>query len=271
MSNFFQPKPQNIIQPYTFMDLDDTLFQTLRKMHTWHMETENLVCSVVDKSDNPLSFFNQKQANYFNWLLHTTELIPVTARDSHEIKRVKLPFYSWKILTHGAIIVQPNGECLASWQQHIQSKLQSLQTKLIHIFQQIQQIKQKHNLLLKLTQHQENFNNDTLNIYLSIKHQHKNHQALQDFIKYFIDSYPNFHHDFYYHINANNLAILPHAIHKQHAVKFLLNHYLDKHRPNFGFGDSLADLPFLQLLDWYGTPCRGQLHQTIQKNVLGHV
>ncbi|WP_332835935.1 hypothetical protein [Psychrobacter sp. KH172YL61] len=56
------------------------------------------------------------------------------------------------------------------------------------------------------------------------------------------------------HVNANNLAILPHAVHKRHAVQFLLDNHLDHQRPSFGFGDSLADLPFCSCLT--GTVCQ---------------
>ena len=58
---------------------------------------------------------------------------------------------------------------------------------------------------------------------------------------------------------------MPHTVHKKHAVAFLLDSYLDQSRPSFGFGDSLADLPFLQLLDWYGTPNHGQLHDKVSE------
>nr|WP_241878871.1 hypothetical protein [Psychrobacter sp. PraFG1]UNK05478.1 hypothetical protein MN210_00575 [Psychrobacter sp. PraFG1] len=54
--------------------------------------------------------------------------------------------------------------------------------------------------------------------------------------------------DFYIHSNANNLAILPKGIHKRHAVAYLLEQHLDHARPSFGFGDSLADLPFCSSL-----------------------
>ena len=129
---FFKPNP-DIIKPYALMDLDDTLFQTQRKIDAWNLPTaeiENLVCATVNKQDEPLSFMSQRQVSFFNWLLASTDLIVVTARDRSEIKRVKLPFDSWQVLTHGAIILTADGQLLSAWQQHMYSKLAPLQDKL---------------------------------------------------------------------------------------------------------------------------------------------
>ena len=276
---FFQANA-NITKPYALMDLDDTLFQTQRKIDTWKLPTSeaaNLVCASVNKQGEPLSFMTQRQANFFNWLLTSTELIVVTARDRHEIKRVKLPFNSWQVLTHGAIILNPDGERQRQWQQHMYDALTPLQDKL----NQLSQLFNKHSSTddshLKFTPHSDVFNNGVVNdttneasgnnsdeeliIYLAIKHAQKDHQALIALAAQLPKLVRDFDKYFYVHVNANNLAILPHVVHKQHAVQFLLDQHLDQMRPSFGFGDSLADLPFLQRLDWYGMPNHGQLHE----------
>ena len=51
--SFFQASP-DIIKPYALMDLDDTLFQTQRKIDAWNLpasKAENLVCASVNKSE----------------------------------------------------------------------------------------------------------------------------------------------------------------------------------------------------------------------------
>lgn len=265
---FFQPN-QTVIKPYALMDLDDTLFQTQRKIHLWQLDSEHLTTASVNKQGEPLSFFTQKQANFFNWLSQSCELIPVTARDTDEICRVKLPFHSWQILTHGAIILDPTGKIYPEWQTIMQDSLQKVQDKLQRICQQIETYNQQQNLGLKLTIHQATFA-QPLNIYLAIKQQQKNEQLLASFAtqlpNLLATTLNDFTDNFYIHINANNLAILPNVVHKRHATAFLLKQ-LDKHRPCFGFGDSLADLAFLQQLDWYGTPNHGQLHEHISQNL----
>lgn len=261
MTDFFQPETA-MIKPYALMDLDDTLFQTLRKIEAWQLPTDGLVVATVDKKNAPLSFFTQKQRHFFNWLSQSTELIPVTARDTTEILRVKLPFASWRILTHGAVIVAPSQQVCPVWQRLIAGQLLPLQAKLAQLAVQLADFDQ-----LRITLHAEQFRVDDqsveLKVYIAIKHQQKDHTALIDFAAQLPALLPNLADDFYIHVNANNLAILPHVVNKYHAMRFLLDYHLDNNRPCFGFGDSLADLPFLQLLDWYGTPNRGQLHEAI--------
>ena len=270
---FFQSS-LNIIKPYALMDLDDTLFQTQRKIDAWKLPTtdpENLICASINKQGEPLSFMSQRQATFFNWLLASTELIAVTARDRQEIKRVKLPFNSWQVLTHGAIILMPDGELLSTWQQHMYDALAPLQDKLNQLSEVFANHSKGANSQLVFTPHNDTFisgkisysgsNKHKLIIYLAIKHAQKNHQALKELAAQLPILVPDFDTHFYVHVNANNLAILPHAVHKRHAVQFLLEQHLDHQRPSFGFGDSLADLPFLQLLDWYGMPNHGQLHE----------
>ena len=265
---FFQTN-LDITKPYALMDLDDTLFQTQRKIDAWDLptaKTENLVCATVNKQGEPLSFMTQRQAVFFNWLLTSTELIVVTARDRSEIKRVKLPFDSWQVLTHGAIILDKDGTLQAQWQQRMHSQLAPLQDKLQQLSQLFANHSRNDNSQLVFTPHIDSFNDGTVNeeltIYLAIKHAEKDHKALVELAKKLPTLIRDFEQDFYVHVNANNLAILPHAVHKRHAVQFLLDNHLDSQRPSFGFGDSLADLPFLQLLDWYGMPNHGQLHDS---------
>lgn len=285
---FFKSTP-TIIKPYAFMDLDDTLFQTQRKIDGWDLPTANkdrLVCASVNKKNEPLSMMTVRQQAFFNWLRLSTELIVVTARDRQEIKRVKLPFNSWQVLTHGAVILHGSGESLTAWQQKMGTVLTPLQDKLYKLVDVIEDYNQTQGGDLKLALHHDEFiepeqavnSVKTLNqplyvpdhtlsemlIYIAVKHRKKDHQALQDFGNWLLAVYPELKSDFYIHSNANNLAILPHGIHKRHAVAFLLEHHLDDMRPSFGFGDSLADLPFLQLLDWYGTPNHGQVHDHIR-------
>ncbi|MEN8626305.1 HAD hydrolase family protein [Psychrobacter proteolyticus] len=276
MTTSFFKANSDINKPYALMDLDDTLFQTQRKIDAWDLPTterETLVCATVNKQDEPLSFMSQRQAIFFNWLLASTELIVVTARDRSEIKRVKLPFDSWQVLTHGAIILTSDGALLSSWQQHMYSKLAPLQDKLNQLSELFTSHSQSEQSHLVFTPHIDSFNNgstdEELTIYLAIKHAQKDHQALVDLAEKLPTLIRDFDQDFYVHVNANNLAILPHAVHKRHAVQFLLEHHLDHQRPSFGFGDSLADLPFLQLLDWYGMPNHGQLHEQYQSKSSG--
>ncbi|MDO4895719.1 MAG: hypothetical protein Q3971_00030 [Moraxella sp.] len=245
------------IKPYTLMDLDDTLFQTKRKLTDIN---QPLITASHNKQDKPLSFFTRKQAHFFYWLHAHTTLIPVTARDRAEFARVKLPFDNLKVLTHGAVILDKENKPLPAWEKHIATPLSALQSTLYTTLSTLQDLGDD----FIITPHSDEFMGTDLMIYLAIKHRQKDHKTLSRLANKLM-TMPNIEQDFYVHINANNLAILPHFIHKRHAVAFLKSHYLPNTTPMFGFGDSLADLPFLSLLDWYGTPNRGQLHNLIQQ------
>lgn len=246
-------KTNHLQKPYALMDLDDTLFQTKRKLDN---PDDGVVVASVDKQGKALSFFTQKQAHFFHWLHTHTTLIPVTARDRAEIERVKLPFESYKILTHGAVILDKDNKSVREWELAMFERLWQTQTILQNLLDRLSP------LPFTITPHSDEFLGNTLTIYVAIKDPQKNHQALIELAKTLPTLMADFDEHFYVHVNANNLAILPHAVHKKHATAFLLAR-LNQDLPKFGFGDSLADLPFLQLLDWYGTPNRGQLHQAI--------
>ncbi len=258
-------RPCPMIAPYALMDLDDTLFQTQRKIEAWQLPTQGLVTATVNKQGEPLSFFTKKQAQFFAWLQHSTELIPVTARDTAEILRVKLVFSSWQVLSHGAVILTPHGQPLTTWQQQMRTRLLPAQPPLQQIIAWLTRQQQEDWLV---TPHYDYFGEDKLMIYVAVKHRHKSSQALTQLAASISNEFKDFNHHFYTHVNANNLAILPHVVDKKHAVHWLQLHHLDPQRASFGFGDSLADLGFLQQLDWYGTPKRGQLHDTISEAIL---
>lgn len=259
----FLKNNQVSIKPYALMDLDDTLFQTKRKLNPIDDNDDTLIIASINKKGEPLSFFTQKQAHFFYWLNYHTTLIPVTARDRAEIQRVKLPFNSIQVLTHGAVIIE-NGNVNKKWEVTLFSELFHYQTVLNTLYDKLLTL----NKPITITPHFDVFCESNLMIYLAIKHNNKDHNALNKLA----DELPNLFKDwginfadFYVHCNANNLAILPNCVHKKNAVAFLKATYFKDNVPSFGFGDSLADLPFLTLLDWYGTPNKGQLHEHFNK------
>lgn len=260
MNHTLFTQPAVCPRPYALMDLDDTLFQTKRKLAQGYPSSDGLTVATLDKQGEALSFFTKKQAQWFAWLSQTTELIPVTARDTQEIKRVKLPFHSWQVLTHGAVIIQPDGKPLSVWQSIMAQKLRPLQPTILQLHETL--MSEFSALALRYTLHREMLGDEELIVYLAIKHADKDHTVLLDLAKR-LPTVTGFSQNFYAHVNANNLAILPYAVNKCFAVGFLQDGILDPLRPSFGFGDSLTDLPFLQRLDWYGTPNKGQLHDAI--------
>lgn len=76
-------------KPVVLSDLDDTLFQTRRKMVD-ELALEPFRTGAVDRTLNPRSFMTEEQSMLVDWLLEQAELIPVTARGTEEISRVRI-------------------------------------------------------------------------------------------------------------------------------------------------------------------------------------
>lgn len=242
-------------KPLFLVDLDDTLFQTKRKM-TQELGQEPVRVGALDRSLTPRSFMNQKQAMLVDWLLECSELIPVTARGTDEIARVEIPFRSWQITTHGAVILQPNGQPDAGWQQHI---LDALAPYTAHLLE----LERVCNAVLKEQQVDGwvriNHEYDGQPVYLVMKHSNSNHieetYAVADEVAKHIDL-----SGYYVHRNGNNIAWLPHCIEKGKATAYLLKTLQETSgtRPVIGLGDSLSDHRFLTLCDFWGMPSTSQ-------------
>jgi len=69
----------------------------------------------------------------------------------------------------------------------------------------------------------------------------------------------------YWHLNGNNLAVLPKIINKESAVSYLINGYKQQHLEllTFGAGDSKTDAPFMALCDYALIPKNTQLFNAL--------
>ncbi len=110
------------IKPVILSDLDDTLFQTKRKM-TQEQALTPFRAGAVDRTLQPRSFMTEEQAMLTDWLLAHVDLIPVTARGTEELRRVTIPFRSYAITTHGAVILRPDGSPEPGWQSEMLTAL----------------------------------------------------------------------------------------------------------------------------------------------------
>lgn len=93
-------------RPISFVDLDDTLFQTHRRLNP----DDSFTLASTDKEGKPLGYMSQSQQALWAWLNDTTCVIPVTARDAAALARVTLPFKAGAICCHGAVILDKDGK-----------------------------------------------------------------------------------------------------------------------------------------------------------------
>lgn len=257
---------QNTIRPVVFPDLDDTLFQTKRKMID-ELDQTPVRVGALDRSLAPRSFMNEEQALLVDWLLANADVIPVTARGTEEYARVKIPFNSWAITTHGAVIISPDGVYDVNWQEHIEAELSSYYKRLVDLQAAITQLMAERGIDAWA---RINYEYDGIPVYLVMKHTDSikldELYAIGDEIEKIFGT-----EGFYVHRNGNNIAWLPNCIEKGKATRYLLNKLRAERGtfPTIGLGDSLTDFSFLKLCSWYGIPSKSQFSSAIKDRVFG--
>lgn len=237
-------------RPLVFVDLDDTLFQTARKMG----EGERFPAT-IDVDGNPNGYMSPVQKQFIEWLLATADVVPVTARSVEAYSRVQLPFTHGAICAHGGVILSPDNVVDEVWNTRMTGELAHVQGRLDGLCATTLQIGEELGYSLRGWVVEE----IGLKHYIVTKHNEKDdavlHAVLDEVRKRdLLDG-------LYVHGNGNNLAFLPHALRKQRAVQEWIDRDVAIHgeRPRMGFGDSISDLGFMTECHWWATPRRGQL------------
>ncbi|AFI91894.1 hypothetical protein [Pectobacterium parmentieri] len=253
-------------KPVIFSDLDDTLFQTRRKMVN-ELALEPYRTGALDPSLTPRSFMTEEQAMLVDWMLEYAELIPVTARGTEEIARVTIPFRSWAVTTHGAVILTPEGEPEPVWKAQILTALAPYAEQLHTMQHGITALMAERNIngWARI-----NYEYGKTPIYLVMKHRDSTKiEELYTIADEIEQRYPT--QGFYLHRNSNNVAWLPEPVEKGRAVTYLLNKLRAERGtfPVIGLGDSLSDHRFMTLCTWYGLPRQSQFAEAIARRIFG--
>lgn len=248
------------VKPVFLADLDDTLFQTKRKM-VGLLAAEPVRVGALDRNLSPLSFMSQEQSMMVDFLIAHTDLIPVTARSTDEFARVQLPFKSYAITTHGAVLLRQDGSVDTEWQSQMMEQLERYQARLAAL-------QARADYLIEgagfdaFTRMMREY--DGTLIYLNIKHRDKTKvNEIYNIGSILRDEFAE--DGFYIHQNSNNVAILPACVEKGQAAEFLLRRLREERGvfPTLGLGDSLTDFSFMRLCSWFGMPRQSQFATAI--------
>ncbi|MGB1237464.1 MAG: hypothetical protein ACPG4U_04585 [Pseudomonadales bacterium] len=231
-----------------FTDIDDTLIQTERKCP----QGEPLAVTAVDKQGAPASFSTPAQQCFFDWSA-AQHLIPVTGRNKQALDRVALNFTSYKVIDHGAIVLDQNDLPDPQWMDAIRAQSERwqgiLQDYLARVAQQIET--QKLSLRCRIISDYE------VPCYISIKGEPGDLLKLKTLGEDFAALEDNAR----VHVNGNNMALLAPYSCKKRAVEFIQQRLVERERAVLfiGAGDSSSDLPFMQACHFQVIPSTSQI------------
>jgi hypothetical protein len=242
-------------RPLALADLDDTLFQTARKMQ----EGTPRHAATLDVDGQPNGYMSTLQKSFVEWLLSSTDVVPVTARSVEAFSRVKLPFTHGAVCSHGGVILGPDGKLDQEWQAHMRGILADFQSRLPDLSAETLSIGKELGISLRGWVVEE----EGLRNYVVTKHNESNDEVLKTVLAEV--QARGLLEGMHIHANSNNLAFLPASLSKRVAVQELLrrDREVNGERPVLGFGDSITDLGFMDECHMWATPARSQLAKLV--------
>ena len=246
--------------PLMLVDLDDTLFQTHRRI----TPEADFKMVTTDKQGQALAYMNPIQQHFVQWLLHSTHVIPVTARCAEALSRVHLPFQYGAVCSHGGTVLNADLSVNTEWHGQMQQALQPYQTRQEALIEAVQQHSRHFGSIRTWVVEDQG-----LGLYVVAKQNTENDNPYApNFLPQLLNGLDaNLLSGFYFHLNGNNLALIPQPVSKANAARFLLQQLTIQQRPILGYGDSLSDVEFLNLCHWWGMPNHSQLNRWVKHNL----
>jgi len=244
-------------RPLVFVDLDDTLFQTARKMPA----DTSRIPATLDVNGQPNGYMSPTQQALVDWLLGTADVVPVTARSVEAYSRVRIPFVHGAICSHGGVMLAADGALDPAWHARMSRVLGDFHRRLPALSETTLGIGAALGYSLRGWVVEE----EGLRHYVVTKHNESTDAVLTEVLaevraRGLLDG-------MHVHGNGNNLAFLPEGLTKRLAVEEWLrrDREMNGERPVLGFGDSLTDLGFMDLCHLWATPARSQLAQRVKE------
>lgn len=249
---------------YIFTDLDDTLFQTLRKCDVPPDCTPDIATSyglapaALSLNGEPMSFMTQQQ-QYLLGLFADASIIPVTARNLDAFNRVRLPFPHGAVLNYGGTVLLPDGNEDLSWKAHIMSCLEPFQRFLHEGIARLTAAAESMRLPVRM----RIIGTNDCGFYVVVKNVAPTNCFLGK-IRREGETIFNAGAGWCVHQNDNNLAFIPAVLNKAYAVKHIIDQRIRPLGNDFltiGMGDSLVDLRFMNECHYSIVPSTSQIQK----------
>ena len=241
----------NDLSPIVFADLDDTLFQTARKMS--EPAVEGRLASRATNGSH--SYMTEAQEGMVRWLLDTTRLIPTTARSSEVLGRTTIPFKDYKITSNGGAILTPEGAHDPAWASHVETVSRQHAEAFAALQAAVADLVAGGAVRSWLVYEQ------STPVFFLAKISAGTSESVLDDAE--VRCRGAVGTDLLFHRNSRNLSFTPNGLAKVDAVKELMDRLPDTDkRPIWGMGDSVSDLPFMRLCHMMVAPSNSQITQT---------
>nr|VFK31200.1 MAG: HAD-superfamily hydrolase, subfamily IIB [Candidatus Kentron sp. MB]VFK34672.1 MAG: HAD-superfamily hydrolase, subfamily IIB [Candidatus Kentron sp. MB]VFK76827.1 MAG: HAD-superfamily hydrolase, subfamily IIB [Candidatus Kentron sp. MB] len=233
-----------------FMDLDNTIFQTLRK------NPDGVIPATKSAFTDKGSYMTQAQGVLFE-LFHESEkviVIPTTARDLEQYNNTLLSNSSkieTAILYFSGMIIEKGRE-ERQWRQQIRRSYQALERPIFRLYREAAEIIDDCPLFVL-------YNVD--DYYVSVKARHECEISRREDVFSRLRSIKT--EEYYIHQNGRALSFLPKFLDKKFAVQYLI----EKYQPDMtlGIGDSLTDLSFMSVCDFQMFPKNTQIETLLSE------
>ena len=244
-----------------FLDLDDTILQTAPKCPPDQL----LHPAAVDRTGAALSFMTPGQQRLLDLWMAQGTVIPVTGRTEDALARVLIPFNSWRITHHGAVIRQPDGQLPPWWSVEVEPHLRQAQPALQMLAEDLERNAAAAGY--RVSRHQVSLPDaEPCVTYLSVKAQAD--ETVLVALRQRLES-AGLAPTLALHHNGHNLAVTVRGAQKHDAVRRVIA-ALKRTGPllTLGAGDSVTDIPFLRVCDFALTPKDSQIQQQTWGDVL---
>jgi len=240
-------------QKFLFADLDDTLFQSREKCGDGTLHPTAFL-----KDGSPISYMTEGQRAFVAFAQDGMTMIPATARNLNAYQRVDLPFDSWAVLDYGGVVLQPGGALDQQWHARMQGAMQAALPGLLELAALIDAWAERTGFVGR-ARLIEDFGTP---FYLVVKDADKIAARLEPIEREVVAPWiAAGQREYFIHRNGNNLAILPNALNKSHAVAYVTEKLREQHGEilTFGMGDSRSDARFMAACDYAIVPRGTQL------------